>query len=1194
MSEQSRRLSIYVNLDTGQLERSSEQAKNTLKGIGNEAEVQGKRMASVFKNAGVAIVAAFAVQRIKSFISEIINVRSEIQSLSVSFETLLGNKQKADALMAQIRTYAANTPMQMNDLAQGAQTLLGFNVEAKKVMPILRSIGDISMGNAMRFNSLTLAFAQMSAAGKLMGQDLLQMTNAGFNPLIIISEKTGKAMSTLKDEMSAGSISAQMVEDAFRAATAEGGKFHGMLEAQSKTLRGSLSNLRGAFADMLNDFGESSEGLIAGGVNAAYQMVKNYKETAEALMALIATIGVYKAAIIANEAIEAAAIDTLHAKMASIAEVQAAQATGLELEVQQAVAKGVLTKADAEEILANFELAKARVADLNAIKIHTQAEEKAAIIARNLAAANVQAAEAQVTAANMKYEAALRSGNGEKIERAELALGTAQSELNAASKAHQAALTDVATASKKASAAATAADTAQQELNTISLQNNSKATGFLTLAKTQLRGAVAKLYATMTAHPLAILLAAVVALGYGIYKLCTYETDAEKAQKRLNESFAEAQAAAATERMEIDRLFDKLKKAKEGTEAYKKAKEDIWSKYGNYLKALGDENTALKDQAAAYALVAKKAREAAMAKYKAEWMDKEGKATQDKLTNTYKKVKELITEKYGEDYYLRHAAEFARIIRGDTDVNPEFLKAFNKVTEHTSYHRSTGTYTTWTTTSNKLADYIADGKKAMSEFNDMVTEAEALFGAAKDPGDGATDPEDTKLYNTELKQAKATMDKAKKEWQNLKKSTTATVKQVQDAEKAYESAKKRYEELSGKKNEDKGKTEAEKAADRAAALRKETDLTIDQIRERREAILKYEAELEQARIDILEDGAEKRLRQRELDMANDIADLRSRMQQEIDNEVARQKAAFDAQEEANAAGKKHYAKKTFDSGDILVLKVNPGKSIAADANTGNVDTKAINQIIALYGVLNNLLLRKHKNRISDEQTAERLAMDEYLRQYGTMQEKREAIDRIYAERKSKATSQGEAMQIQQEWNAALNDIEFDDFVQNRAALAFGEVENLSNATIGELIDELEKYRSKVVATFDPEKISKYEEALSRLKKAQAMNADNPLSAFIPEYFKEKKAAQAELNAAEKTSSDLAAEKLKKEEELSGKVDEIIAKTKELAGIELTVAQVKNGAALQKVIDGFISKALETDNDDEKTRFNAIAIVLPKI
>lgn len=124
--------------------------------------------------------------------------------------------------------------MTLEPLAKGAQTLLGFGVAAEKVMPILKQIGDISMGNADRFQSLVLAFAQASANGKLMGQDLLQMINAGFNPLNQMSKDTGKSIAELRDEMSRGAISAEDMEKAFAAATAEGGQFYGMLEKQSE------------------------------------------------------------------------------------------------------------------------------------------------------------------------------------------------------------------------------------------------------------------------------------------------------------------------------------------------------------------------------------------------------------------------------------------------------------------------------------------------------------------------------------------------------------------------------------------------------------------------------------------------------------------------------------------------------------------------------------------------------------------------------------------------------------------------------------------------------------------------------------------------------------------------------------------------------------------------------------------------
>lgn len=245
------------------------------------------------------VIAAFGIAQIKRFAQSIVDVRGDIQALEISFSTLLGSAKQAKRMMSELRDFAVNTPMQLDTLAGGAQTLLGFNVVAENVMPILRQIGDISMGDAQKFNSLVLAFAQMSSTGKLMGQDLLQMINAGFNPLTVMAEQTGKSIAQLKQEMSDGAISSDMVADAFAAATAEGGKFHGMLNEISKGINGAKSNLQGAWDDMLNEIGAKNESFIVGAINKTTILVKNYEKVGRAIMALVATYGTYKAALIA-------------------------------------------------------------------------------------------------------------------------------------------------------------------------------------------------------------------------------------------------------------------------------------------------------------------------------------------------------------------------------------------------------------------------------------------------------------------------------------------------------------------------------------------------------------------------------------------------------------------------------------------------------------------------------------------------------------------------------------------------------------------------------------------------------------------------------------------------------------------------------------------------------------------------------
>jgi len=248
----------------------------------------------------------FSLAAAKSFAQKVFDVRSEIQSLQTSFETLVGNKPQAEELFNSIREFAVKTPMQMKDLASSAQTMMSFNIPVEQIMENLKALGDVSMGDEQKFQSLSLAFSQMSATGKLMGQDLLQMINAGFNPLATISEKTGKSIGQLKEEMEKGAISADMVRQAFIDATSEGGKFYGMLEAQSKTLRGAYSNLQGAIDDMFNSIGEQSEGIMAGAIDAATFLVQNYEKVGKAILFVVATYGEYKAAVMVNIALEKA------------------------------------------------------------------------------------------------------------------------------------------------------------------------------------------------------------------------------------------------------------------------------------------------------------------------------------------------------------------------------------------------------------------------------------------------------------------------------------------------------------------------------------------------------------------------------------------------------------------------------------------------------------------------------------------------------------------------------------------------------------------------------------------------------------------------------------------------------------------------------------------------------------------------
>lgn len=182
---------------------------------------------------------------------------SQIEQAAISFEVFTGSAETAKRLMEEFKNIAVNSPLQFQDIATGSQVLMGYGVTANQVTPIVKMLGDISGGNADKFSRLALAFGQVNAAGRLMGQENRQMINAGFNPLLAISEKTGESMASLSQRMKEGRISVQEVADAFYYATSEGGRFNGMAQKQSETLGGLFNKLNESIFLALADIGNA-------------------------------------------------------------------------------------------------------------------------------------------------------------------------------------------------------------------------------------------------------------------------------------------------------------------------------------------------------------------------------------------------------------------------------------------------------------------------------------------------------------------------------------------------------------------------------------------------------------------------------------------------------------------------------------------------------------------------------------------------------------------------------------------------------------------------------------------------------------------------------------------------------------------------------------------------------------------------
>lgn len=234
-----------------------------LTAIGKEANAQEKKLKDFNKGldqlskAGTTLaVGAGAVAGTLGAIGvAAVKAASDWEQLQTSFEVMIGDIPKANALLQEIKETAASTPLELQDLASGGKTLLAFGVSAEKLIPTMRMLGDVAGGDKEKFKSLSLAFGQMSSTGRLMGQDLLQMVNVGFNPLNVISKTTGISMASLKKQMEAGAISSEMVAEAFKIATSEGGQFYRMMEKQSQTLAGKMSTMNDSFAELARQIG---------------------------------------------------------------------------------------------------------------------------------------------------------------------------------------------------------------------------------------------------------------------------------------------------------------------------------------------------------------------------------------------------------------------------------------------------------------------------------------------------------------------------------------------------------------------------------------------------------------------------------------------------------------------------------------------------------------------------------------------------------------------------------------------------------------------------------------------------------------------------------------------------------------------------------------------------------------------------
>lgn len=282
--------------------------QNAVHQTAERVEKDGKSIDDVISNIQNSMNIAIGGWSIGKFVNQMMQVRGQFQQTEMAFKTMLQSEEKADALMKQLIRTAAVTPFGVEDVTEGAKQLLAFNVAAEDVNKTLIELGDVAAGMGMNLKDLVMLYGTTIAKGKMDTMDLYQFLNRGIPIADEIAKVMGldvtNAIEEVQKQIKAGKVTSDIFIQAMQSMTAEGSKFGGLMEAQSKSIIGQISNIKDAIEQKFNDLGKSQEGVINTGLGVVSTLVENWETVGKVLMTVVAAYGAYKAAVIATIAIE--------------------------------------------------------------------------------------------------------------------------------------------------------------------------------------------------------------------------------------------------------------------------------------------------------------------------------------------------------------------------------------------------------------------------------------------------------------------------------------------------------------------------------------------------------------------------------------------------------------------------------------------------------------------------------------------------------------------------------------------------------------------------------------------------------------------------------------------------------------------------------------------------------------------------
>ena len=527
-----------------------------------------------------------------NIIKQVALTRGEFQKLEQSFQTLLGSEEQANDLMKQLVRTAATTPFDLQGVARGARQLLAYGVAADKVNEKITQLGDIASGMGLSIDYITTLYGTTISKAHMDTMDLKQFKGQG----IAIDEAIAEVMEVQKERIpeliTAGEVTGEIVEKAIDVLAGGQGKFAGMMANQAKSISGQISNIQDAVDSMFNELGKGSEGLISEVLSDVQLVVDNYEEVGKLLIQIASAYGAYKAVLAGVAAFQGVGA---RAEAIELQKLMKTQGSEQAIAVQELVTKQHLSEEEAKQIVQLREEAKERLRNLEERAAELEAIEAKALAQQRETAATLSSLQAEIefrkmNAAALEAEGRPLAANEEyaRAARLEQKAAVAQKQLDIATTNAQAATQQRATHAKKL-------DTFQTQMQMAMDEAHTKTTGKLTLAKEKLGKVMRATGLSMLANPVVAVTAAIAALTVVIYRSVTALSDQEKAFQKIDKAHAEAMVSVGKDNAKLHELYEALKEAKDGTEDYADAKENLLKFADKYDPSLRKELETMDD-----------------------------------------------------------------------------------------------------------------------------------------------------------------------------------------------------------------------------------------------------------------------------------------------------------------------------------------------------------------------------------------------------------------------------------------------------------------------------------------------------------------------------------------------------------------------------------------------------------------------